>query len=132
MASRQREGQVEQEDTAVRIGELAKLTGASTRALRHYEDSGVLVPDRTDSGYRVYSEADITRVAQIKAMIAAGLGTSTIKRYLDCARVSDHGIHLEMCPNLRAELDEIAKSLSTKQTELRQTQQRLNALASPG
>lgn len=116
----------------MQIGELAKLTGVSTRALRHYEDRGVLIPERTSGGYRVYTEADITRVAQIKAMISAGLGTATIKRYLDCARVGDHGTSLEMCPNLRAELDSIAECLSTKQTELQQTQRRLRELASIG
>ncbi len=116
----------------MQIGELAKLTGVSTRALRHYEDSGVLIPERTSGGYRIYSETDVIRVAQIKAMISAGLGTSTIKRYLDCARVGDHGTSLEMCPNLRAELDSIAECLSTKQAELQQTQRRLRELASIG
>ncbi|MCI1788993.1 MAG: MerR family transcriptional regulator [Actinomyces sp.] len=116
----------------MQIGELAKRTGVSTRALRHYEDTGVLIPERTTHGYRVYTEADITRVAQIKAMISAGLGTATIKRYLDCARVGDHGTSLEMCPNLRTELDSIAERLSSKQAELRQTQQRLSELASIG
>ncbi len=80
----------------MQIGELSEISGVSTRALRHYEDTGVLVPARTNSGYRIYSEADITRVLQVKTMIAAGLGTSVIKRYLDCARDGDHGAFLEI------------------------------------
>lgn len=116
----------------VQISELARLTGVSARALRHYEDRGLLVPERTPSGYRVYSEEDITRVAQIRTMISAGLNTATIQRYLDCARIGDHGTELEMCPNLRAELDAIAECLSSKQSELRETQQRLHELASVG
>lgn len=116
----------------MQIGELATLTGVSARALRHYEESGVLIPERTSSGYRVYTEADVARVAQIKAMISAGLGTATIRRYLDCARIGDHGTSLEMCPNLRAELDSIAECLAAKQAELRQMQQRLSELASAG
>jgi DNA-binding transcriptional MerR regulator len=114
----------------VQISELAKLSGVSARALRHYEDRGLLIPERTSGGYRDYSDEDVTRVAHIKAMISAGLGTSTIQRYLGCARVGDHGTSLEMCPNLRAELDSIAERLGAKQAELRETQQRLGELAS--
>ncbi|ALG29109.1 MerR family transcriptional regulator [Glutamicibacter halophytocola] len=112
----------------MQIGELARKTGVSARALRHYEDRGLLIPERTSGGYRDYSEEDVTRVAQIKAMIAAGLSTATIRRYLDCARSGDHGTTLEMCPDLRTELDLIAESLTAKQAHLRDTQQRLEAI----
>lgn len=114
----------------MQISELARVTGVSARALRHYEDRGLLIPERTHGGHRDYSEEDITRVTQIKTMISAGLNTATIQRYLDCARVGDHGTELEMCPNLRAELDAIAECLNAKQAELRERQQRLHELAS--
>lgn len=113
----------------MQISELAKSTGVSARALRHYEDRGLLAPERTSSGYRDYDETDIIRVAQIKTMIDAGLSTATIQRYLDCARAGDHGTSLEMCPSLRAELDSIAERLTSKQAELRLTQQRLDQIA---
>ncbi len=113
----------------VLISELAELTGASARALRHYEDQGLLVPDRTSAGYRDFSAADVVRVAQIRTMISAGLGTATIRRYLDCVRTGEHGVSLEMCPDLRAELDALAASLEAKQRELREKQQRLSGLA---
>ena len=116
----------------MQIGELAKSTGASARALRHYEDRGLLVPERTGGGYRDYSAEDVTRVSQIKAMIAAGLGTATIRRYLDCARTDDRGTLLEMCPDLRAELDSLAERLGAEQAELRATQQRLSELGAGG
>jgi DNA-binding transcriptional MerR regulator len=131
-ASRQREGQVDEEDSTVLISELAERTGVSARALRHYEDRGLLVPARNSSGYRDYAESDVTRVAQIRAMISAGLGTSAIQRYLDCVRTGDHGISLEMCPDLRAELDSLARRLDAKQAELHATQSRLSELVSTG
>ncbi len=112
------------------ISELAESTGVSPRALRHYEEKGLLIPDRDSSGYRDYSESDAIRVAQIRTMIAAGLGTSTIRRYLDCARTGDHGISLQMCPDLRAELDSLAERLDARQAELRRTRQRLTELES--
>ncbi|MFF5482169.1 MerR family transcriptional regulator [Streptomyces sp. NPDC012935] len=116
----------------VLISELAELTGVSARALRHYEDRGLLAPARSSSGYRDYAESDVSRVAQIRMMIAAGLGTSTIRRYLDCARTGDHGTTLEMCPDLRAELDALARRLDARQAELRDMQGRLRELTSAG
>ena len=110
------------------ISRLAELTGVSPRALRHYEDRHLLVPERDTNGYRVYSQTDVTRVAQITTMIAAGLGTETIHRYLDCVRTGDHGTSLEMCPQLRADLDALGERLASQQSAIRQTQERLSAL----
>jgi hypothetical protein len=43
-----------------RIGELAQASGLSVRALRHYDELGLLVPaERTGSGYRMYSAAGV-------------------------------------------------------------------------
>jgi DNA-binding transcriptional MerR regulator len=114
----------------VLIGELAERAGVSTRALRHYEDRGLLVPERDTNGYRIYADDDVVRVAQIRTMIAAGLGTDPIRRFIDCARTGDHGLSLEMCPDLRAELDALAATLTAQQDTLRQKRVRLCALAS--
>lgn len=111
------------------ISELAARTGVSARALRHHEDREVLVAERDSNGYRTYSESDIPRVFQIKAMIDAGLATSAIRRYLDCARTGDHGMTLEMCPDLRAEVDAIAARLDRQQAVLERTRERLCAIA---
>lgn len=112
----------------MRISQLAQLTGVTARALRHYEDCMLLVPERDRNGYRAYADSDVARVAQIRTMIAAGLGTETIRRYLDCARSGEHGVSLEMCPDLRAELDALAARLDAKEASLRQTRSRLSAL----
>jgi DNA-binding transcriptional MerR regulator len=114
----------------VLISELAEVTGVSARALGHYEEQDLLVPARDSNGYRNYAESDVTRVAQIKTMIAAGLGTSTIRQYLDCARTGEHGTTLELCPRLRAELDALAERLDARQAELRDTRRRLAGLTS--
>ena len=47
------------------VGSLAKLAGVTVRALHHYEDEGLLHPERTASGYRRYGAADVERLQQI-------------------------------------------------------------------
>lgn len=42
------------------IGQAAKTTGVSAKMIRYYESIGLIGPaQRTDSGYRVYSEHDL-------------------------------------------------------------------------
>ncbi len=51
------------------IGELAKKTGLSVRALRHYDELGPLKPsERSDAGYRLYAEVDVRRLFRIVAL----------------------------------------------------------------
>jgi DNA-binding transcriptional MerR regulator len=57
----------------MRIGELSRVTGASTRSLRHYEEQGLLHPDRGGNGYRDYTEADAVRVRNIRFLLDSGL-----------------------------------------------------------
>ncbi|MFJ9312806.1 MerR family transcriptional regulator [Pimelobacter simplex] len=110
------------------IGELARRTGTTTRALRHYEDTGLLVPERTTAGYRTYAPADVARVAQIRALLDAGIGTATIRRFLGCARDGRHGTYLELCPDLRAELDAITARMDAEQAALSARRERLAGL----
>ena len=56
-----------------RIGEVAKATGMTARALHHYDDIGLLVPsERSDAGYRLYSEGDLRRLYRIVALRGMG------------------------------------------------------------
>lgn len=67
----------------MRIGELAKQSGAGVQALRFYERSGLLPrPSRTRAGYRVYSDADLRRVDLIRQAKRLGFSLDEIKRIL--------------------------------------------------
>jgi PAS domain S-box-containing protein len=58
----------------LRIGELARRTGTGTSALRAWERRfGLLQPERTAGGQRLYAEADVERVAAVKKLVAEGL-----------------------------------------------------------
>lgn len=80
------------------IGQLAELSGVSARALRHYEDVGLLRPERTGSNYRVYRERDAKRLAQVLAMRACGLSLSSIRRLFEG---SDADVHASLVAHLR-------------------------------
>lgn len=68
----------------MRIGELARRTGVSVRALRYYEEQSLLEPRRGPNGYRYFSETDVERVAQIQLLYAAGLNSERIVALLPC------------------------------------------------
>jgi DNA-binding transcriptional MerR regulator len=50
------------------IGAAAARAGVSERALRYYQQIGLLVPARTTGGLRRYSEDDLARVARIREL----------------------------------------------------------------
>jgi DNA-binding transcriptional MerR regulator len=68
----------------MRIGELATKSGVSVRALRYYEEQGLLAADRSDSGQRHYPEPAVDRVQLIQMLYGAGLSSRTIVELLPC------------------------------------------------
>ena len=64
------------------ITELCKEFGITLRALRFYEDKGLLAPRRIN-GARVYTRRDRARLALILRAKAIGSSLADIKRYLD-------------------------------------------------
>lgn len=66
----------------MQIGELSTRTGATVRMLRYYEEHGLLEPQRTESGYRIYAESDVLRVRYIRCMLASALPTSVVAQAL--------------------------------------------------
>lgn len=68
----------------MRIGELATETGATARALRHYEQEGLLTSERAHNGYRVYDAAAAVRVRNIRYLLDAGLTLDDARFFLPC------------------------------------------------
>jgi len=108
----------------MRIGELARRTGVSERALRYYEEQGLLTPQRRASGYRVYGEADVAAVRRIRILLAAGLSTAQILEILPCV-VDEDGWLTPDCPELvdalrqqRSRLDAAIGELETTRANL--------------
>lgn len=60
------------------------LTGLSAKALRLYEERGLLMPATTDplTGYRRYAEAQLALASRIALLRRAGVGLAEIARFL--------------------------------------------------
>ena len=50
------------------IGEAAAHTGWSARMLRYLESVGLVVPTRTGAGYRVYGEAELGQLRDLRLL----------------------------------------------------------------
>lgn len=65
----------------LRIGELSRRTGTSVDLLRAWEKRyGLLEPDRSEGGFRLYSDADVGRVRTMQGHLAAGLAAKEAAR----------------------------------------------------
>ncbi len=62
------------------IGELARQTGVSAKAIRFYERMGILpAPDRAENGYRRYRHADVNRLLLVGRLRRLGLPLEAVR-----------------------------------------------------
>ncbi len=94
----------------MRIGDVAHKAGVSTRALRYYEEQGLLASERTPSGQRIYAESAVERVQLIQQFFTAGLASRTILQLLPCVD-SGQGSP-EVFEMLAAERDRITAAMA--------------------
>ncbi|MFF4753573.1 MerR family transcriptional regulator [Streptomyces sp. NPDC002514] len=106
----------------MRIGELADRTGVSVRALRYYEEQGLLSPERSPSGQRHYPDSAVERVRLIQQLYTAGLSSRVIVSLLPC--VVDGDATPELLDRLAAERDRIDDQVA----ELVSTRNRLDSV----
>lgn len=65
------------------IGEVARQTGVSVRAVRFYEREGLLgAPARTEKGYRLYSDEEVRQLRFIKKAQLLGFSLKEIQKIL--------------------------------------------------
>lgn len=70
-------------DQLLQIGEVAHRAGLSLRTVRYYEEMGLLTPqDRTEGGFRLYTEEHVERLALIKQMKPLGFKVQEIRDVL--------------------------------------------------
>ena len=70
----------------LRVGELAKRTGVTVRALHHYDSIGLLRPSgRSEGGYRLYDGDDVARLHAIQTLRQMGVPLADVAQWLDGA-----------------------------------------------
>jgi DNA-binding transcriptional MerR regulator len=91
-----------------RIGELAKIIGVSEHTLRYYEKEGLMVPERSSSNIRYYTEENKSWAEFILHMKETGMSLEDLKRYTKSWEIGDEGINdmLEILINHRAKVME--------------------------
>jgi DNA-binding transcriptional MerR regulator len=107
----------------VSIGEFARRSRLSLKALRLYDERGVLVPSRVDqaSGYRYYDTAQLEEARLVVMMRQLQLPLAAIKELLACdpadaaERIAAHWREVESVHDARRELaDYLVSRLSGK------------------
>jgi DNA-binding transcriptional MerR regulator len=102
---------------AMRISQLAERCGVPATTLRFYEGAGLLLPDRTPAGYRVYGDDAVERLRFINAGKHLGLPLEEIRDLLavwttgTCAQVK-----AGLRPRITARLDQAAQRDSELRT----------------
>lgn len=73
----------------LRIGELSKRSGVTIRALRHYDEIGLLSPSvRSEGGFRLYGQEDVGKLYRIQALSRLNLSLAEIQQLLGAGGAS--------------------------------------------
>lgn len=64
------------------VGQVAGLAGVTVRTLHHYDEIGLVVPDRTATGYRQYGATQIDRLQEVLFFRELGFGLDEIARIM--------------------------------------------------
>lgn len=93
----------------LRVGELARASGLTVRALHYYDEIGLLSPTmRTGGGHRAYADADVQRLYRICALRRLGLPLASIANALD-------GQTWDLAATLHEQLGELDRRLEAEQ-----------------
>lgn len=86
----------------LRIGGLASAVGLNTKTIRYYESIGLLsAPERTETGYRLYTDDDLEILRFIGRAKTVGLSLAEIREILDLRRAGQ-----QPCGHVVSLLDE--------------------------
>ena len=114
----------------MQVGELAAKTGVSIRALRYYEESGLLPAQRLSNGYRNFDDRSVDRVRAIRDLLDTGF---TIEEIISLASCLDGLFDETTCRRqtaglYRAKLEKIDGQLRTLSTLRERIVERLTSL----
>ena len=112
----------------LKIGELARRSGSTVKAIRFYEAKGLLPrPARSPSGYRLYAERDLKRLAFIQRAKVLGLPLVKI-RDLVVHLAEEGSACLTIRPHLERSIREQVKDVVARLGQLALLKEELEAL----
>ncbi len=98
----------------MKIKEAAALTGVSIRTLHHYDDIGLISPERSGANaYREYSDADLARLQQVLFFKKLGFKLSAIKEIISRPDYDQEEALMMQKEMLRQESDRISTMIET-------------------
>jgi DNA-binding transcriptional MerR regulator len=96
------------------VGDLARLARVTVRTLHHYDEIGLVRPSSfTESGYRLYGEAELARLHLVRLYRSAGLPLEEIRRILDAPGFDREAALRAHRERLVAQLDETRALVAT-------------------
>lgn len=105
------------------VSEVCALTGATRKALRGYEELGLLSPQRAANGYRMYDAHQVRLVREIRQLNELGIPLSHMRPFVDC--LNSGSAHADTCPATLSEyrraierIDDMLTVLSAKREAL--------------
>ncbi|MFD0693478.1 MerR family transcriptional regulator [Paenibacillus sp. GCM10027628] len=111
-----------------KVGDLAKLTGLTVRTLRFYDQIGLFSPSgHSETGHRLYNEADIRRLQQILSLKDLGLSLEEIQSVLKGHSYTPSDI-------VAIQIERVRKNIKTGQkllAELERLAERMNRQEPP-
>jgi effector-binding domain-containing protein len=102
------------------IGIFSFITRLSKKALRLYDQNGMLVPEAKDpfTGYRYYTDAQLEKGMKIKTLLSLGFSLEESSKLLD-AESDENYEHIEAC---------FKEKIKETQAEIQQLQKNINIL----
>ena len=105
----------------LKVGELAERTGKTNRALRFYEELGLLRPNRrTKGGFRLYDASAVVRIHWIDRLQELGFSLSEIRDFMSALVAEESG---------PAAMDQLREFYAAKLVETQEAVARLQTLA---
>ena len=112
------------------IGVAAELAGMHPQTLRSYEQKGLVTPQRTSGNTRMYSQADIERLALINELTDEGINLAGVIRILDLqGRLSERDQEIDDLHRRVRKLADRVHELETRESIAALVQPRQTTLA---
>ena len=114
------------ETDLLRVGDLARCTGKTVRAIHHYEELGLIEPAKRSKGhYRLFTPDAHTRVQWITKLQSLGLSLTEIRNAVDERRTTASA--REAAVELKALYEEKLQEVRAKLAELKLLESELEA-----